>query len=90
VKGQIQMDMVDEATAIFRDSVDPAYKRLNGFHHASRLIDLVTGSSLGLGMWESEADRTAIQSGGAFQEQLGKFAAVQAALPVPDTYEVKV
>jgi len=46
VIGQIQTDNIDVAIAIFRDSVDPAYKGLDGFHHALLLIDPVTGKSV--------------------------------------------
>jgi hypothetical protein len=90
VNSQIQLDKIDEATTIFRDSVIPAYQQLKGFKSAMLLIDPSTGKSLGISMWESEADRAAVQSSGALQEQLGKFAAVLAAPPVPGVYEVKV
>ena len=90
VTSQVQLDKIDEATAIFRDSVVPAYKQLKGFISATLLIDPATGKSLGISVWETEADRSAVQSSGALQEQLGKFATVLAAPPAPNTYEVKV
>lgn len=90
VTSQVQLDKIDEAAAIFRDSVVPAYQRLKGFKSALLLINPVTGNSLGISLWESEADRAAVQSSGALQQQLGKFAAVLAAPPVPNTYEVRV
>jgi heme-degrading monooxygenase HmoA len=90
VSAQVQLDKIDEAASIFRESVVPAYKQLNGFKSAHLLIDPATGKSLGISLWESEADRAAVQSSGALQQQLAKFAAVLAAQPVPSTYEVKV
>jgi hypothetical protein len=54
------------------------------------LIDPVTGKSLGISMWATEADRAAVQSSGALQEQLAKFAAVLSMPPTPGTYAVKV
>ena len=90
VTSKVQLDKIDEATAIFRDSVVPAYQQLNGFKSALLMIDPASGNSLGISMWESETDRSAVQSSGALQEQLGKFAAVLVAPPVTGTYEVKV
>jgi len=90
VTAQVQLDRIDEAASIFRDSVVPAYKQLSGFKNALLLIDPATGKSLGISLWESEADRTAVQTSGALQQQLAKFAAVLAVQPVPNTYEVKV
>jgi len=90
VTSQVKIDKIDEAASIFRDSVVPAYSKLNGFKSAMLLIDPATGKSLGISLWETETDRAAVQSSGALQEQLAKFAADLAAPPVPSTYEVKV
>jgi hypothetical protein len=90
VTSQIKLDKIDEAASIFRDSVVPAYEQMSGFKSALLLIDPATGKGLGISLWESEADRAAVQSSGALQQQLAKFAAVLVAPPVPGTYEVKV
>ena len=90
VASQVQTEMIEEAESIFRHSVVPAYKQLKGFKNAFLLIDPNTGKSLGISLWESEADRTAVQTSGALQQQLARFAAVLAAQPVTGTYEVKV
>lgn len=90
VTSQIQIDKIDEAASIFRDSVAPAYKQMSGFKSSLLLIDPVTGRGIGISLWESEADRAAVQTSGALQEQLAKFASVLAAPPAPSTYEVKV
>lgn len=90
VTAQVQSDKFEEATSIFRDMVVPAYRQLNGFRHAYLLIDPSTGRSLGISVWETEADRNAVQSNGALQEQLAKFAALLAAPPSPGAYDVKV
>lgn len=90
VSSQIQLDKVDEAASIFRDSVVPAYQQMSGFKNALLLIDPATGKGLGISVWETEADRTAVQTSGALQEQMAKFAAVLAAQPTPGAYEVKV
>jgi hypothetical protein len=90
VSSQIQLDKMDEATSIFRDSVVPAYQQMNGFKNALLLLDPVTGKGLGISIWETEADRAAVQTSGALQQQMAKFAAVLAAQPTPGAYEVRV
>jgi hypothetical protein len=90
VTAQVQLDKTDEAAAIFRDSVVPAYRQLDGFQSALLLIDPATGKSLGLSLWDTEVHRNAIQSSGALQQQLARFASVLAAQPVPIPYEVRV
>ena len=90
VISQIQPDKIDEATTIFHESVVPAYRQMSGFKSALLLIDPDTGKGIGISLWESEADRAAVQTSGALQQQLAKFAAVLAAPPVPNIYEVKV
>jgi heme-degrading monooxygenase HmoA len=90
VVSQIQMDKMEEAASIFRDSVVPAYKEMKGFKSALLLVDPASGKGLGISLWESEADVKAVQGSGALQQQIGKFAAVMAAPPSPGTYEVKV
>jgi hypothetical protein len=90
VSSKIQLDKIDEAASIFRDSVVPAYQQMSGFKNALLLIDPVSGNGLGISVWETEADRTAVQTSGALQQQMAKFAAVLATQPSPGAYEVKV
>ena len=90
VTSQIQIDKIDEAASIFLDSVVPAYKQLNGFKSALFLIAPATGKGIGISLWESEAERAAVQNSGALQQQLAKFSTVLAGPPTPNTYEVKV
>jgi heme-degrading monooxygenase HmoA len=90
VTSQVQLEKSEEAVTIFRDSVVPAYRGQNGFKSALLLMDPATGKTLGITLWESEADRSAVQTSGLLQEQLAKFSAVLAAPPAPSTYEVKV
>jgi len=90
VASQVQPEKIDEAVSIFRESVVPAYEQQNGFKNALLLIDPTTGKTLGITVWESEADRAVVQTSGMLQEQLAKFALLLAAPPVPNTYEVRV
>jgi hypothetical protein len=90
VASQIRLEKIDEATSIFHDSVVPAYQQMAGFKSALLLVDPATGKGIGISLWESEADRAAVQSSGALQQQLAKFSTVLSGPPTPNTYEVKV
>lgn len=90
VRVQIQPGKIDEAISIFRDSVAPAVREQNGFKSAYLLIDRETNKGIGLSLWETEADVAALATSGFYQEQTAKFAAVFAAPPEREVYEVAV
>jgi hypothetical protein len=90
VIAQVKMDKIDEATSIFRDSVIPTYKQMQGFKNATLMIDPATGKSLGISYWETKADGLAIQTNGTLQAQLDKLSVMLEIPGVPNFYEVKV
>ena len=87
---QIQPGKIDEAIAIYRDSVMPAAKQQKGFKGAWLLTDRNTGKGLSVTLWETEADLTAGEASGYYQEQIAKFGGVFAMPPVREHYEVSV
>lgn len=90
VSVQIQPGKMNTAIDIYRDSIVPAGSQLKGFKGALLLTDPTTGKALSIGLWETEADMTAGEASGYFQEQLAKLGAVLAAPPVREHYEVSV
>ena len=90
VRVQFQPGKVDEAIAIFRDSVTSAARQQKGFKNAYLLIDRETNKGIGFSLWETEADVAALTTSGFYQEQVGKFAAVFAGPPEREVYEVAV
>ena len=88
VRIQVQPGKVDEAIAIFRDSVAPAAREQKGFKNAYLLIERATNKGMGFSLWESEADVAALATSGFYQEQVARFAAVFAAPPEREVYEV--
>ena len=88
VRAQVQPGKVDEAVAIFRDSVAPAARRERGFKSAYFLVDRSANKIVGFSLWESEADIAALAESGFYQEQVAKFAAVFAGPPEREVYEV--
>ncbi len=88
VRAQVQPGKIDEAVAIFRDSVAPAARREKGFKNSYFLVDRPANKIIGFSLWESEADVAALAESGFYQEQVAKFAAVFAGPPEREMYEV--
>ena len=87
---QIVPDKVDDATAIYQDSVVPAARQQKGCQGLYMLTDHATGKGMSIAFWDSEADMTAGESSGYYQQQLDKFKDLWAAPPVREAYEVSV
>ncbi len=88
VRAQVQPGKVDEAVAIFRDSVAPAAQQQKGFKNTYFLVDRSANKIMGFSLWESGADIAALAESGFYQEQVAKFAAVFAGPPEREVYEV--
>ena len=88
VRLQVQPGKSDEAIAIWRDQVAPAVRQQKGFKEAFLLVDRSTNKGIGLSLWENAADIAALQDSGFYQEQVAKFAAVFAAPPEREQYEL--
>ena len=90
VRAQVQPGKMDEAAAIFRDSVGPAAQQEKGFKNSYFLVDRSANRIIGFSLWESEADLAILAESGFYQEQVAKFAAVFARPPEREVYEVLV
>ena len=87
---QIQQGKVDEANNLYRDSVVPAAQQQKGFKGGFMLSDPNTGKGVSIALWETEDDMKASEKSGYLQEQIAKFAAVLAAPPTTEHFEVAV
>ena len=85
-----QPGKIDEAAAVYRDSVIPAAKKQKGFSGAMLLTDPVTGKGISVTLWETEADQKASDASGYVAQQLGKLASVLAGPPVRESLVVSV
>jgi heme-degrading monooxygenase HmoA len=88
--GQMLLAKIDEATGIYRNSVVPAAQQQKGFKGLYVLVDRKTGKGLTLALWETEADMTAGEASGYYQQQVAKFKGLLSAPPVREAYEVTV
>ena len=89
VTSQFQLDKLEEAGQLYRESILPEVRQLPGFKGRMVLGDRSTGKVITLTLWESEADARASGEGSAFmQATVAKFAPFYAAPPVIEIYEV--
>jgi len=80
----------DEIIGIYRDSVVPACTQQKGFKGLYVLTDRKTGKGLTISLWETEADMTAGENSGFYQQQVAKFKDVLDAKTVREGYEVSL
>ena len=90
VLGQIQIDKRDEAIGVYKESIVTAAKEQNGYKNAFLLTDSATGKFISITLWETEADMTAGEASGYYQEQIAKLGALFASPPTMEHYEVSV
>ena len=88
--GQSQTGKADEGIRIHRDSVVPACKQQKGFKGLYLLTDRKTGKTITISLWETEADMTAAETSGFYQQQVAKFKDILSTPTVREAYEVSV
>ena len=87
---QVLPDKMDETIGIYLDSVLPFAKQQKGCQGVYMLTDRNTGKGISITLWDTEADMTAGESSGDYQQQLAKFKDTFGAPPVREAYEVSV
>jgi heme-degrading monooxygenase HmoA len=70
--------------------VVPAAQQQKGFKGGFLLSDPNTGKGVSIALWETEDDMKASETSGYLQEQIVKFAAVLAAPPTTEHFEVAI
>jgi quinol monooxygenase YgiN len=88
---QIKPDRWDEAIRATEDIIVPAAKKQKGFKGYLGLGDRVTGKSIVVTFWETEADRQASsQDTPYYHEVISKIAPLLNAAPVAEDLEVVI
>jgi len=87
---QVQPGKTDEGIRIHRESVVPACKQQKGFKGLYVLGDRKTGKGLTISLWETEADMTAGEASGFYQQQVAKFKDILTGPAVREGYEVSI
>lgn len=86
----IQPGKMDEAIAIFKDSVAPAIHGWSGLQIGRMLVDRAGNKIMAVSFWDSQADEASLTSSSSYQEQVAKLAALFAGPPEVDVYEEAV
>ncbi len=88
VAGMAKPGTIDQGIDIYKNSVAPATKEQKGFKGVFFLVDRDTHKFMSVTLWEMEADMEAGEASGYLQEQIAKVAAIIAAPPTTEHYEV--
>jgi quinol monooxygenase YgiN len=86
---QTDPNRVDEAQAIYRDTVVPMAKQV-GAKGLMLMIDRNTGKTVSIGLWETEADARNYETSGQFQQAVAAFGDLFQERPVREILEVAV
>ena len=81
---------IDDAIAIYRDSVVPAAKQQKGFVSTCLLSDRKTGKIIAFVLWDTEADMMVNEASGYYHQQLDKFKDISVKPLTREHYEVTV
>lgn len=90
VAGLAKPGTMDQGIDIYKNSVAPAAQEQKGFKGVFFLVNRDTNKFMSVTLWETEADMTAGETSGYLQEQVAKAAAIIAAPPTTEHYEVSV
>jgi heme-degrading monooxygenase HmoA len=64
----LQPGKTDQAIQIFRESIAPMFKQQKGFKDGYLVGDRGTGKAVSITLWETEADATALDTSGFYQQ----------------------
>ena len=87
---RVRLDQVGEAVRIYRESVLPELKGLQGFEGGYVLTNAESGKCYVIGLWHTQEDAERFQSSGSFREQASKFEDVLAEAPTREIFEVSI
>ncbi|HEY7123937.1 MAG TPA: antibiotic biosynthesis monooxygenase family protein [Ktedonobacterales bacterium] len=90
VTASVHLGQMDDAIALFRDSIAPAAQQQKGFKGIRLFTDPTAGKVVVVSLWESEEDLKAGEASGYYQEQINKIAPMLSAPPEREAFEVSV
>lgn len=88
ILGKVKHGKQEEATKIYRESIEPATKNQKGFVKMHLLTDPDTSKFITITIWETEHDMLAGESSGYLQEQMDKIAPLFIGPPAVQHYVV--
>lgn len=85
---QVDPARIDEVLRLIETSVVPAAQQQPGFKQFTVVADRANATVKAIGLWASDADVTASDTSGYYQEQIGKVRPYLTAPPRREVYEV--
>jgi heme-degrading monooxygenase HmoA len=85
---QSKVSATESNIALWRDKVVPLLKQAKGFKAAYLAGDPKTGKGVAITLWETEADATASDTSGLYQQAIALFADTFTAQPIREQLEV--
>jgi heme-degrading monooxygenase HmoA len=90
ITSQLKPGMLEQATSIWRESIVPSLKNTKGFRGGYMNSDPHTGKGTVVTLWETEADASAMNSSGQYQQSIAQFASLLVSTPDLEQIEVMV
>ena len=88
--GYAQPGKLDELTQYTRETLVPLYPQQQGFKGALFLTDRSANKVMAITLWETEADMTAGEASGYYQEQIAKFGHILTSTPTREGFLVSL
>lgn len=90
ISSQLKPGTLDQATSIWRDAIVPSLSNTRGFRGGYMNSDPNTGKGTVVTLWETQADASAMNSSGQYQQSIALFAALLESTPNLEQIEVMV
>ena len=87
---QLKPDTFDQAISIWRQSIAPSLEHMPGFKGGYMTGDRHTGKGMVMTLWETQANATAMDSSGQYQQSISLFSDLFAVPPNREQLEVLV
>jgi hypothetical protein len=84
----IKPERAAEATRIWREEILPITQTLPGWKGAELFTNPQTGEGVAVNFYATEANISAVESSGQFQQLMGKLAPLMTAPPIRKVFEV--
>jgi heme-degrading monooxygenase HmoA len=81
-------ESIGEIKGIYERSIMPVLKQQPGMKEAYLFVNPSTGEGMSVTLWQSEAQASAYESGGTFQQLLGTLRQFMTSQPTVKTFEV--
>jgi heme-degrading monooxygenase HmoA len=90
ITSQLKVGTLQEATSIWRQSIVPSLKNTKGFQGGYMTSDPNTGKGMVVTLWATQADASAMDSSGQYQQSIAQFANLLEFVPNLEQLEVMV